>query len=277
MFHGYMYMHMHSHFSCCVLHAHIGENKIGRKESDCDVFISSRGLSRVHCSILVDNGEHFIMDHKSSNQTHRHSHCLRPSVFYELTDGCELLLANIRCMYYHGDIPGTSVEQEEDENIEAYEAETDNSTPASPTDSNKVPLIPSSLPAHSPTSGASVGDKAKEDKNPMAISPCAGNESGSSTCGEPSPSPAAQQHGLVDPASPCLKQPSPLPLSADLPDPTLPYSPGQHGCQDDPSESKNVWGRMPTMTNQSTCIYMYAVGNVRVSFNLISTKRMLLF
>ena len=30
----------------------------------------------------------------------RNGHCLRPKVFYELTDGCELILANLPCKYY---------------------------------------------------------------------------------------------------------------------------------------------------------------------------------
>ena len=30
----------------------------------------------------------------------RNGHCLRPKVFYELTDGCDLILANLPCKYY---------------------------------------------------------------------------------------------------------------------------------------------------------------------------------
>ena len=163
------------------------------------------------------------MDYNSSNQTHRHSHRLRPSVFYELTDGCELLLANIRCVYYHGDITGTSAEREDEENVEDYEAETDTSTPASPANSSKVCLVPSSLPAPA-VSEIGVGKNTKEEKADAVV-----DGSGSSTCSEASPGPLAQGQGVVNPAPLYHEEPSPPPLSAGAGDPTLPYSPGQCG------------------------------------------------
>lgn len=118
------------------------------------------------------------MDHGSINKTHRVTHCLRPNVYYELTDGCELFLANLRCVYYHGDGPGGTAADNED-SIEAYNAETDTSASCSSpvglttTGTSDYPLVSQSSPLP-PTSHPATAVTGVDD-------------SGSSTCSEPSP------------------------------------------------------------------------------------------
>lgn len=41
------------------------------------------------------------MDANSINSTCRRTHPLKPNIYYELTNGVELKLADIRCIYYH--------------------------------------------------------------------------------------------------------------------------------------------------------------------------------
>ena len=166
------------------------------------MFIPGRGVSRVHCAVLIENGEHFIMDHGSNNKTYRNRHCIRPNVYYELTDGCELFLSTVHCVYYHGNSPeGDTVDQNEfkEENVDddAYNVETDASTSCSPTESSKP------LPVQSPLL---VSPKITIPVIPLQSTPLNLDDSGSSTtCGELSPSPHQLGHEISvhpDPSSP---------------------------------------------------------------------------
>ena len=82
-----------------------GEFIVGRNRESCDLALPFHGLSRKHCCILIDEEEHFIMDLNSRNKTYRRTHCLRPNIYYELTDGVELTLSNVRCQYFHKTLP----------------------------------------------------------------------------------------------------------------------------------------------------------------------------
>ena len=140
------------------------------------MFIPDQGVSRVHCTVLIENGEHFIMDHDSRNKTYRNRRCIRPNVYYELTDGCELFMSTLRCVYYHGTSPEDTMVMELNESKEndddIYNAETDASTPCSPTDKPVENLPKITIPA------------------PQQSTPLKLDDSGSSTtCGELSPSP----------------------------------------------------------------------------------------
>ena len=48
-----------------------GESIIGRWRPTCQIVLPLHERSRKHCSILIDKGEHFIMDLNSSHQTLR--------------------------------------------------------------------------------------------------------------------------------------------------------------------------------------------------------------
>ena len=68
--------------------------------ASCQLVLPCRGLSREHCSILIDRGEHFIMDLESSNQTYRYNKeridSIRVSLYREsgteVLKGCYYLL-----------------------------------------------------------------------------------------------------------------------------------------------------------------------------------------
>ena len=47
---------------------------------------------------------------------------LRPNAFYELTHGCELTFADIKCVYYIGSLPEEEEEEEAAANEEATQA-----------------------------------------------------------------------------------------------------------------------------------------------------------
>ena len=75
-----------------------------RPQALCDIHLPYNNLSKQHCKILIDNTEHFIMDMDSRNKTHRNTHCLHPNIFYELTNGIQLTLADVKCQYFIGEI-----------------------------------------------------------------------------------------------------------------------------------------------------------------------------
>ncbi|XP_064397115.1 uncharacterized protein LOC135343983 isoform X3 [Halichondria panicea] len=78
-----------------------GDNLVGRGE-DCDVTLSNGSLSQKHAQILVEKGSHFIKDLGSRNKTFRRKVALKPNIYYELTDGVQVTLANITCYYLIG-------------------------------------------------------------------------------------------------------------------------------------------------------------------------------
>ena len=127
----------------------IGESSIGRGVN-CDLSIEGRSLSRKHAVILVESGTHFVQDNASRNRTYRGNVCewnvivcyynycvifqvpLRPNAFYELTNGCELTFADIKCQYFFGP-PKENVEkannhEETQVYFEGNDGEEDNST-----------------------------------------------------------------------------------------------------------------------------------------------------
>lgn len=82
----------------------LGETTIGssppkEKTHRNSLTLSYDALSKEHCLILIDGNEHFIMALTSNIQ--RRNHVLRPNVYYELTDGVQLILGDGLNAQYH--------------------------------------------------------------------------------------------------------------------------------------------------------------------------------
>lgn len=72
------------------------ETMIG-KNHDADICIrDNRAVSRHHASIIFDEGEYYITDHRSTNSTYLNGSRIDPEDEYRLVDGDELTLADER-------------------------------------------------------------------------------------------------------------------------------------------------------------------------------------
>jgi hypothetical protein len=122
-----------------------GENIVGR-ESSCNIWIANKALSKQHACIEASSDLHTIKDLASKNKTHRGKVALKPEVCYELTSGCELSFAGVKCEYHLGVPPAKSLSG--DETASEVENEVDNK-----------PNSLLTITTDSPTSSTTVNDK----------------------------------------------------------------------------------------------------------------------
>lgn len=67
---------------------------LGRKESEVDIVIDSKYVSRQHVKFIVNNDKYFISDLESSNGTYLNGDRLPAKTMFEIRDGNEIKIAN---------------------------------------------------------------------------------------------------------------------------------------------------------------------------------------
>lgn len=116
-----------------------------KKRSKCQVInipYSGNSVAKEHCRVLIDDNEHFIMDLGTKGKTKRRSHVLKPNVYYELSDGIDLTLGDLKCQYFTAPM---SAREKEEEKKSVDETDL-NETRSINTDATATP---SPRPAHS--------------------------------------------------------------------------------------------------------------------------------
>ena len=109
-----------------------GETTLGRAKDNA-IVIRTRGISKYHACFLVEDGDHFVKDCDSKNNTYRKKHKLRPNVYYELVDKCELTFGDLKCQYWFNDFVDISQSVDVDSTvpygINEHEEDSRGSTP----------------------------------------------------------------------------------------------------------------------------------------------------
>ena len=109
-----------------------GETSLGRGKDNA-IVLRTRGISKYHACFLVEDGDHFVKDCDSKNNTYRKKYKLRPNAYYELGDKCELTFGDFKCQYWFSDFVDVSQSVDVDSTVpyasNEHEEDSRGSTP----------------------------------------------------------------------------------------------------------------------------------------------------